>query len=113
MNRVCLIVSVVGMLLLFTQIADGKNVIGVQSNIEEDIVEKREIVPYPVPSPQPIVPVVSIEKMPYVQQHEGRLHIIPYFRFGPNQHGRGLGTQFGFRFGLFRSHNLGLDINLF
>ena len=113
MNRTCLIVSIVGMLLLFTQIADGKDAIGVQSNIEEDKVEEREIVPYPVPSTQPTIPVVSIEKMPYTQKREGKLHIVPYFRFGPNQYGGGIGTQFGFRFGFFRSHGMGLDINLF
>ena len=113
MNRVFFIVSIIGLCLSFTQIAHAKDTIGVQSNIEENIVEEREIVPYPVPSPQPTIPVTHIEKMPYIQQYQGGLHIMPYFRLGPNQDGRGIGTQFGLRFGVFRSHSLGLDINLF
>jgi len=74
--------------------------------------EKRTIVPYPT------VPtfVEPIKKMPFhqdVYNKKARPHFMPYIRLGPTPNGRGLGTEFGFKFGIFKSHGLGFGINLF
>lgn len=110
MKHVYITVCIVGMCLLCVNIVNGKELLGVQHNVEE-----RTIVPYPMPYSKPTTdsPVINIEKMPYTQEHEGQLHIMPYFNIGPNQNGRGIGTEFGLRFGFFRSHGLGFGINLF
>ena len=73
--------------------------------------EKRTIMPYSI---VPTVPVATkpIEKMSYIQE-ENSPHFMPYIRFAPNPYGRGLGTEFGINFGLFRSHGLGFGIDLF
>ena len=115
MNRIYLTVCIIGMCLLCVNIVNGKDLIGVQSNVEDNIVEERTIVPYPMPNPKAATtsPVISIEKMPYTQEYEGRLHIRPYLNVRPNPNGRGIGTEFGLRFGFFRSHGLGFGINLY
>jgi len=76
-------------------------------------IEQRIIVPYPVrpPTPSTIAPP-SIETMPFRYPERGP-YIRPYIRIAPNPEGRGLGTDFGINFGIFRSHGLGFGINLF
>ena len=76
-------------------------------------VEQRTIMPYPTTS-VPTVPVTTqpVEKMPFIQ-NEARPHFIPFIRLSPNPNGRGLGTEFGLNFGLFRSHGLNFGLDLF
>jgi len=110
MNCTYLTACIIGMCFLCVNIVSGKELIGVQSNVEE-----RAIVPYPILNTKPAttLPVIAIEKMPYTQEYEGRLHIRPYLNVRPNPNGRGIGTEFGLRFGFFRSHGLGFGINLY
>jgi len=77
--------------------------------------EKRVIVPYPTSPESPSIPTPFIEKMPYVQQlpNVGNIHVRPYLNIKPNPYGRGLGTNFGINFGVFRSHGLDFSVNLF
>ena len=80
--------------------------------------EQRTIAPYAVVPTTPTVPtsVKPIQKMPFHQDEynkKARPHFMPYIRLSPTHNGRGLGTEFGFKFGIFKSHGLGFGINLF
>lgn len=80
--------------------------------------EQRNIDPYPLVPTTPTVPVSvkPIQKMPFRQDEynkEVRPHFMPYIRLGPASNGRGLGTEFGFKFGVFKSHSLVFGINIF
>ena len=96
-------------------------VMGASTSIANEIsllqkFEQRTIVPYTVVPTAPTVPtsVKPIQKMPFHQDEynkKARPHFIPYIRLSPTP--SGLGTEFGFKFGIFKSHGLGFGINLF
>ena len=110
MKKCILIMMCLMIMGMGTAMADNINVL--------QRIEQRTIVPYPV---MPNTPTLStslnqIETMPFNQDeyNEGTSpHFVPYIRLAPNPNGRGLGTEFGLNFGIFRSHGLGFGINLF
>jgi hypothetical protein len=96
----------------------GASTVMADNTITLQQLEQRTIVPYPTaPNTTTVATSVKlIETMPFYQdeyRQDPRPHFVPYIRLGPNPNGRGLGTEFGLNFGIFRSHGLGFGINLF
>ena len=120
MKNIFLITCAIGMFILSTNTVNGNNNVGLSKVITgntESVFEHRTIVPYPYPNinknPNQEIPTSPlIETMPFFDS-EFTPHIRPYIRIAPNPEGRGLGTDFGIDFGIFRSHGLRFGIDFF
>ena len=120
MKNIFLMTCAIGMFVLFANTVNGNTKVGLSKVITgntENVFEHRTIVPYPAQgSGWPKIPTPtltpSIETMPFFDS-EFTPHIRPYIRIAPNPEGRGLGTDFGVDFGIFRSHGLRFGIDFF
>ena len=118
MKNIFLMTCTIGMFILFTNTVNGNNNAGLSKVVTgntESVFEHRTIVPYPNTNDNPNQKTAAtplIETMPFFDS-EFTPHIRPYIRIAPNPEGRGLGTDFGIDFGIFRSHGLRFGIDFF
>ena len=117
MKNIFLMTCTIVMFVLFANTVNGNTNVGpskVMTGNTESVFEHRTIVPFPYPNTSQKIPAATpaIETMPFFDS-EFTPHIRPYIRIAPNPEGRGLGTDFGVDFGIFRSHGLRFGIDFF